>query len=44
MVDKVIETNKRYNPAGNEARQYNTEHSLTDGVLPVPGIHSDLFL
>ncbi|XP_062222167.1 phosphatidylinositol/phosphatidylcholine transfer protein SFH13-like isoform X2 [Phragmites australis] len=38
MVDKVAESNKRYSPARNEVRQYNTrEHSLINGASSVPG-------
>jgi hypothetical protein len=41
MADKVARSNQRYNPAGNEARQFNTEQrSLVNGALPAPGIHS----
>nr|CAB3450918.1 unnamed protein product [Digitaria exilis] len=40
MADKVVGSNQRYNTAGNEARQFNTEqHSLVNGALPVPGRH-----
>ncbi|PAN07952.1 hypothetical protein PAHAL_1G375600 [Panicum hallii] len=38
MADKVARSNQRYNPAGNEARQFNTEQrSLVNGALPAPG-------
>ncbi|KAK3158946.1 hypothetical protein QOZ80_2AG0143790 [Eleusine coracana subsp. coracana] len=37
MVDKVIETNRRHSPAGNERRPYNTERSLRSWVVPAPG-------
>jgi len=41
MADKVVRSNQRYNAAGNEARQFDTEqNSLVNGALPVPGIHS----
>ncbi|TVU28305.1 hypothetical protein EJB05_19818 [Eragrostis curvula] len=36
MADRVIQSNKRYSPAGNDARQYNTRHSLTNGIIPAP--------
>ena len=41
MADKVVRSKQRYNAAGNEARQFDTEqNSLVNGALPVPGIHS----
>ncbi|KAG2653603.1 hypothetical protein PVAP13_1NG465876 [Panicum virgatum] len=41
MADKVVRSKQRYNAAGNEARQFDTEqNSLVNGALPVPGWHA----